>query len=111
MARRDNLADDWPPLRTITDLALGHWNVRLSCPHCKYIRVVSGGGLWYLFYNRHWSDNVREAPRRLFCARCRVRNGKKVAPRIEKTKDAPTGDSLPDPSDYEWKKLIARHRS
>jgi hypothetical protein len=40
-----------------------------------------------------------------------IENRRRVRPRIEKTRDDPTGDPLPDPEMYEWKKLIARYRS
>ncbi len=111
MAGPDNLADEWPPLRSLTDIALRHWNVRLRCKHCKHERVVSGAGLWWLFYQRRWPDNIGDVPRRLWCTPCRIRHRRKIMPKLERTQDAPTGDPLPDPDMYEWKKLIARYRS
>ncbi|WP_066793549.1 hypothetical protein [Sphingomonas soli] len=108
---RGNLADDWPPLRTLTDLALRKWHVRLTCPQCGYVRVMSGAGLWYLFHRRHWRDDVASVCQRFHCPHCLLARRAKIRPLIEKTKDAPTGPKLEDPSDYEWKKLIARYRS
>ena len=111
MRGRDNLADEWPPLRTLTDLALRRWHVKLSCPDCKHVRVVSGAGLWYLFYRKHWTDELRDVMRRLYCGRCWQQRHVKIKPQLDKTHDAPTGAKLTDPPDYEWKKLIARYRS
>ena len=108
---RANLADEWPPLRTLTDLALRHWNVRLRCPSCRHERVMSGAGLWWLFQRNRWQDALEDAKRRLYCSRCLKRNRRKVAPWIDKTRDAPTGAPLPDPPDHEWKRQIARYRS
>ncbi len=110
--RRDNLAEDWPPLRTITDLALRFWNVRLRCPRCQHERIVSGAGLWWLFQRRRWfDDSVQRAARRLYCSLCHHRYRRKVVPWIDKTKDPPTGQPLLDPPEHEWKRLIARYRS
>jgi hypothetical protein len=109
--QRDNLADDWPPLRTLTDIALRSWHVRLTCPECKHVRVMSGAGLWYLFYRKHWSDDLASARKRFYCSLCRLSRRVKIIPSIDKTHDAPTGPKLEDPTDYEWKKLIARYRS
>jgi hypothetical protein len=43
--QRDNLADEWPALRTLTDMALRFWNVKLTCPQCATVRVMSGPAL------------------------------------------------------------------
>lgn len=110
-AQRDNLAEEWPPLRTLTDLALRKWHVRLTCPRCKHVRIMSGAGLWYLFYRKCWPDDLRAARERLYCALCWGQRRVKIAPRLDKTNDEPTGPLLENPSDYEWKKLIARYRS
>lgn len=72
---------------------------------------MSEAGLWWLFHRKHWSDDVRSAIKRLYCGCCWQDRHVKVTPRLDKTHDAPTGAPLPDPSDYEWKKLIARYRS
>lgn len=98
-------------MRTATDLALRYSNVRLTCPACGHVRILSGVGLWWLFHRKRWSDHVGEITRRLYCGRCHARNGMKVSPRLDKTKDAPTGKPLENPSDHEWKRLIARYRS
>lgn len=109
--QRDNLADEWPALRTLTDLALRKWHVRLTCPTCGTVRVMSGAGLWYLFDRKHWNDDLRSARQRLYCALCFANRRVKIRPRIDKTHEGPTGPKLPDPSDHDWKKLIARYRS
>ncbi|MCW3847351.1 hypothetical protein OF829_08865 [Sphingomonas sp. LB-2] len=108
---RDNLAEEWPPLRTVTDLALRFWNVRLSCQRCGHQRVLHGAALWKLFDRKGWRDDVQSAARRFHCAYCRKQDGSLVRPRLDKTKDPPTGAVLPLPSDAEWKKLTARYRS
>ena len=106
-----NLADEWPPLRDLADLALRKWHVRLTCPDCKHVRVMSGAGLWWLFHRKHWPHDIASARKRLYCSLCRLSRRVKVMPAIDKTHDAPTGPKLEDPTDYEWKKLIARYRS
>lgn len=110
MARR-NLADEWPPLTSLTALALRRWNLRLSCPSCRHERVLSGAGLWWLFHRRRWDDDLSQAPSRFFCTRCSLSSPRKVLPLIARTRDSPTGDPLPDPDMHEWKRLIARYRS
>ena len=109
--RRGDLGDEWPSLRTLTDLALRKWHVRLTCPECRHMRVMSGAGLWYLFYRKHWSDDIESVRKRLYCSLCRLTRRKRITPRIDKTHDQPTGPQLEDPPMYEWKKLIARYRS
>lgn len=111
MAQRDNLAEEWPPLRTITDLALCFWNVRLSCLRCGHQRVLSGARLWWLFYGKCWADDLRSAVQRFHCDHCKRQGLSRVRPRIDTTKDAPSGGKLVDPPDHEWKKLTARYRS
>ncbi len=109
--QRDNLADDWPALRTLTDLALRYWNVKLTCPKCAAARVMSGPGLWWLFHRRRWPDAIGDVKRRMYCMACRQRRRERIRPIIDKTKDAPTGAPLQLPGDHDWKKLIARYRS
>ncbi|MBO9712629.1 MAG: hypothetical protein J7495_06925 [Sphingomonas sp.] len=60
---------------------------------------------------RRWGDSLPDAKRKLYCTPCRTRDRLRIAPWIDKTKSTPTGDPLPDPPLYEWKKLIARYRS
>jgi len=98
-------------LRCITDLTLRFWNVRLTCRRCGHQRIMSGPALWWLFYRRHWSDDLASATKRFYCSYCRRTDRTKIAPRIDKTQEPPTGDPLEGPTDYEWKKLIARYRS
>jgi hypothetical protein len=109
--QRGNLADEWPPLHSLAELALHKWHVKLTCPRCGHQRVMSGAGLWWLFERKRWNNGITEARRRLYCSYCRCADRSKVMPRIDKTNDAPTGALLPDPPIYEWKKLVARYRS
>jgi hypothetical protein len=108
---RGNFADEWPPLRSVTDLALRHWNVRLTCERCGTQRVIHGAAMWKLFDRKRWDDHIASAARRFHCAYCRKQDGSLVRPKLAKTKDDPTGAALELPSDYEWKKLVARYRS
>ena len=108
---RRNLADDWPPLRDLADLALRHWNIRMRCPRCRHERVLHGAGLWWLFYRRRWSGRVEDVPKHFFCTRCRTRHRIKSVPTIDKTKDDPDGMLLDMPPDNEWKRLVSRYRS
>lgn len=104
-----NLADDWPPLRTLTDLALRHWNLRVTCGGCGRTRVVSGAAAWWLFHRRGWSDDVREASSRFVCTECGRRG--QAAASLAKTRDAASDQSLPMPDEREWKRLVSRYRS
>lgn len=111
MRDRANLADEWPPLRTLTDLALRFWNVRLTCRRCRHVRVLHGAAVWWLFQRKRWNDDLMDAARHFHCGPCSENGAGRQAPWIDKTRDEPTGEPLPLPSDYEWKKLIARYRS
>jgi hypothetical protein len=110
MSRLAHDPDVWPPLRSITDIAARGMNVRLRCPGCRYERVLSGPGLWWLFRRRQWDDHMSEAARRLRCSRCWIREHRKQRPTLEQTRDDPTGEPLPDPDTAQWKRLMARYR-
>lgn len=99
------------PQRTLRELALHHYNLRLICRRCGYVRILQGHCLWWLFERRRWSDHLEDVARRLWCARCWIANRRKEYPRCERTRDPPTGDPLPYPDEREWKKVVARHRS
>jgi hypothetical protein len=64
-----------------------------------------------LFHRRRWPDPIADVKRRFYCMNCRQRGRQRIMPIIERTREPPTDEPLQAPSDYEWKKLIARYRS
>lgn len=103
--------EEWPPLRDIAQYALHGRNLRLTCPRCRKVRVLSGRGVWWLFHQRRWEGSMSAVAKRFWCAACFVGSRKKVAPKIDATRDQPTGDPLLDPDEREWKRLVSRYRS
>lgn len=110
------MADDFflprhHPTRTLKELALHRWNLKVSCHSCPHARVFQGHELWWLFEQRRWDDSLELIARRFWCSQCFMRSPKKVRfPRCEKTKDEPTGDPLPEPDERAWKKVVSRYR-
>ena len=101
----------WPPLRSITDIALHHINLRLTCPACRHERVLSGPAVWWLFHQRRWEDYQDQVPRRFRCTRCWIAARRIVRPRVLRTMAPETGDPIPLPDEREWKRLGSRYRN
>jgi len=99
------------PLRDLFDVAVRGRSVRLTCARCGHGSVVSGHALWWLFHRKRWVDSLREVRRRCLCIMCLHRTGAKVRnPELDLVDDPPTDNSLPMPSELDWKREVRRRR-
>jgi hypothetical protein len=99
------------PLRDLFDVAVRGRAVRLKCTRCGHGTVFSSHALWWLFNRKGWVDTLREVRRRCLCIMCLHRRGTKVRdPELELVDEAPTDDSLPMPSELDWKREVRRRR-
>ena len=110
MAQPTRDRDIWPPLSSLSDIAARRYNLRLRCPACRYERVLSGPCVWWLFERRGWRQDMAKVAERFWCQHCRIGNRRKVRPTVAQTRDDPTGEGLPRPSEAEWKRLVSRYR-
>ncbi len=99
------------PLRDLFDAAVRGRAIRLTCSKCGHGSVVSSHALWWFFQRKGWVDTLREVRRRCLCIMCLHRHGLKVRdPELELVDDAPTDNSLPMPSELDWKREVRRRR-
>lgn len=99
------------PLRDLFDAAVRVRTVRLTCARCGHGAAFSSHALWWHFHRKGWVDTLREVRRRCLCVMCLHRHGAKVRdPELELVDDAPTDNSLPMPSELDWKREVRRRR-
>jgi len=98
------------PLRDLFDAAIRYSAVRLSCPRCRHARVLRAAALWWLFQRKGWKDRFPDVAARYYCRSCRLRDGDKVHAVLQLVNEEPTDDSLPLPSELEWKRERRRRR-
>ena len=98
------------PLRDLFDAALRYSAVRLSCPRCRHAQVFSAAALWWLFHRKGWNDRFPNVRRRYFCRACLAQHGVKIHAELGFVDEAPTDDSLPMPSELDWKRERRRRR-
>ncbi|HEY0629535.1 MAG TPA: hypothetical protein VGD23_09410 [Sphingomicrobium sp.] len=106
--------ENYRAYRHITDCALFHANVRVTCRRCRSAKIFSGYALWWLFERKRWDDSLRTAGRRFRCTNCsynRVGRQGRAAVELTVTDEQPTGAQPPMPEEREWKRLVNRHRS
>ena len=98
-------------LRTLEECALHKRTVRATCPSCGRVRVFDAVALWWLFKKRGWDQQVPGAVRvRLRCEACGD-GGSRIRPRLEITREQPTGPQPPFPTSSEWRRIVSRYRS
>ena len=99
------------PLRDLWDAAIRHKTVRLTCPRCRHVAMLSASSLWYLFHRNGWKDWFADVRRRCVCLICLQRRGLKIRnARLELVDDPPTEKRLPEPPEPEWKREMRRRR-
>jgi hypothetical protein len=98
------------PLRDLFDAAIRYSAVRLTCPRCRHAQVFRAAALWWLFQRKGWQDRFPEVRRRYFCRMCWQRHGDKIHADIALVNEQPTDDSLPLPSELDWKRERRRRR-
>ena len=105
--------ESYRPYRHITDCALFHSNVRVTCRRCRNTKIFSGYALWWLFSRKRWDDTLKTAGRRFRCSRCcyDAIGRRRAMVEVSVTRAEPTGRQPPMPDEREWKRLVNRQRS
>ena len=98
------------PLVDLFDAAVRYSAVRFTCPRCGHAEVFRAAALWWLFERKGWRDRFPDVRRRFHCRLCRRRDGDKVHADIALVNEEPTDDSLPMPSELDWKRERRRRR-
>ena len=98
------------PLRDLFDAALRYSAVRLVCPRCRHVQVFRAAALWHLFHRKGRNDRFANVKRQYFCRSCLERHGEKIHADVQLVNEAPTDDSLPMPSELDWKRERRRRR-
>ncbi|WP_206377376.1 hypothetical protein [Sphingobium sp. TB-6] len=101
--------DDLKLATCIFEAAAWHYSVRVVC-RCRREGLFDAHGLWWKFQRKGWSDDFREAKRRLYCRACTQRTGRKVRPITMETSNKPAKIRLPLPDEREWKRAVSRFR-
>lgn len=96
----------------ITDCALFHRNLKLTCKRCGHVRVLSGHALWWLFERKGWDDRLTAIGARFRCAIC-WSTARTISrqPGIDVVEEPTIGAQPPMPSERDWKRLVSRQRS
>lgn len=99
------------PLQDLFDAAVRAPGVRLTCRACRHSAILSSHALWWLFHRKGWRDSLGDVRRRCVCLMCLHRRRAKVRePELELVDEPPTDDSLPRPSELDWKREVRRRR-
>jgi hypothetical protein len=93
-----------PEITSLFEAARLGWNVRLTCWSCGHVRILHAASLWLKLSLKGWPDHVREVQRYGKCVPCLTERNEKIgSPRLELTRDPPTGDPLPLPTERQWR--------
>lgn len=99
------------PLRDLFDAAVRHRTVKLTCRRCRHSNSFAAAALWWLFHQKGWKDRFVDVRRRCICLHCLHRFGEKVRePHLELVEEEPTDQTLPMPSELDWKRELRRRR-
>src|SRR5919205_322670 len=89
------------PVRDLFDATAHHYSIKLTCRGCRRARIFHAAAVWWLFRRKGWIDWVRDVPKHFRCRVCERRQ-----PIIELVNEAANDDSLPLPSESEWKREL-----
>ena len=93
------------PVRDLFDACAHGYAIRLACRGCGRQRVFHSAAVWHHFRRKGFSEWLRDVPRRFRCRVCGRR-----APVMALVHEPPNDDSLPMPSDHDWKRELRRRR-
>ena len=104
--------DDSPPkTKSIFEAARLGWNVRLTCWNCGHVRVLHAAALWLKLSMKGRPDHLQEVARYAKCVPCSTELRMIIrCPKLELTRDPPTGDPLPLPTERQWKDRLKWQR-
>lgn len=100
--------------RRLTNLqrcAMHRRTIRVACPRCGHSYGYDAVPLWWMFEKKRWDDRITMVAQRLYCARCRQRNGRKIRPNVAITRAMPDPAQPPYPDKSIWRRLVSRYRS
>lgn len=98
------------PLRDLFDAAVRKRTVRLTCRRCRHVNSFPSAALWWLFQRRGWDDRFAAVCQRCICRHCLLRGDRIGNPRMTLTWETPLDQSLPMPSERDWKRERSRRR-
>ena len=101
MAGRD-LAN---PVRDLFDATAHHLALKLTCRGCRRSRIFPAAAVWWLFKRKGWTDWLRDVPKHFRCRVCERR-----VPQLDLVSEPANDNSLPLPSETDWKRELRRRR-
>ena len=111
MAIRPDLTHTDRRITTLMECALYRRTLRVTCRKCPHVRLWDAVPIWWLFEKKGWCGFLSDVPRRLYCGQCRTDGHKVRGARVTITNGPPGETPYPYPSEYEWKRFVARYRS
>ncbi|WP_082679059.1 hypothetical protein [Sphingobium cupriresistens] len=103
--------DDLKVATCLFKAAAWHKAVKVTCV-CGHFAVFDPHGLFWRYYRKGWSDDLRDVGGKMWCRICRASSGRKVRPRGIDLLSLYQGTriTLPLPDEREWKRLVNRYR-
>jgi ribosomal protein L37E len=87
-------------------------SLKLDCRRCGHRSILPGVSVWWLFEQRRWDLELRNACRRFYCSACWATRGQRVRdPNVTTTDEKPTADPFGWPDERTWKALVRRFKS
>jgi hypothetical protein len=93
------------PVRDLFDACAHGYSLRLTCRGCRRTRIFHSAAVWHHFKRKAFADGLRDVPRRFRCRVCDRRG-----PALVLVHDEPDDNSLPMPSETNWKRELRRRR-
>jgi hypothetical protein len=90
---------------SIFEAALFHQSVKVAC-RCGHVAYFQAHGLWWLFQQRRWSDEFRNAPDMFYCSECWTRSRREMRTEPVEPGDQTHTIQLPIPDEREWKRAL-----
>ena len=102
---RDEVRTSANPLRDLFDATAKHYAVKVTCRSCRRQRIFPAAALWWHFKRNAIPDRLRDVPKKFRCRTCGSRG-----PSVDLVHEQPNENSLPMPSEMEWKHELRRRR-
>ena len=99
------LRDSANPVRDLFDATAHHVSLKFTCRGCRRARIFPAASVWWLFKRKGWTDWLRDVPKHFKCRVCDRRH-----PALDLVNEAANDDSLPLPSEVDWKHELRRRR-
>jgi hypothetical protein len=93
------------PIRDLFDAGAHGYSIKLTCRGCGRARIFHAAAVWHHFQRKGFAQGLRSVVKRFRCRVCGRR-----APVLDLVGEAPNDNSLPMPSESEWKRELRRRR-